>query len=119
MPVFAARAEQMDHESTEQRADLADKQLRAEGKPAISRTATGTPTPLSWRPAALYNAMVAPFTPLPIRGVIWYQGESNSSHADLYDTQLFPAMIQDWRDHWHQGNFPFLFAQISAFASTP
>ena len=62
--------------------------------------------------------MVAPFTPLPIRGVIWYQGESNSSHAGLYD-RIFPAMIQDWRTQWHQGNFPFLFVQISAFASTP
>ena len=60
--------------------------------------------------------MVAPFITLPIRGVIWYQGESNSSHAALYG-KLFPAMIQDWRAHWRQGNFPFLFAQISGFDS--
>jgi sialate O-acetylesterase len=115
MPVFSAWAEKMNHESTEQRADLADKQLKAEGKPPLPDR-SWHPNPVSWRPGALYNAMVAPFTPLPIRGVIWYQGESNSSHAALYG-KLFPAMIQDWRAHWRQGNFPFLFAQISGFDS--
>jgi sialate O-acetylesterase len=117
MPVFATRAERMNHESTDIRLDAADKLAREQGKsPTPGRS--WHPNPASWRPAALYNAMVAPFTPLPIRGVIWYQGESNSSHASLYD-RLFPAMIQDWRNQWHQGNFPFLFVQISAFASTP
>ncbi|HEY6377073.1 MAG TPA: sialate O-acetylesterase [Edaphobacter sp.] len=117
MPVFAARAEKMNRETTEQRADLADKQLKAEGKPTIPNR-DWHPNPVSWRPAALYNAMIAPFTPLPIRGVIWYQGETNSSlnRAPLY-SRLFPAMIQDWRTQWRQGNFPFLFVQISAFDS--
>jgi sialate O-acetylesterase len=117
MPVFSARAEMTDHESTEQRADLADKQAKAEGKPLIPGR-SWHPNPVSWRPAALYNAMIAPFTPLPIRGVIWYQGEANSAldRAPLY-SRLFPAMIQDWRTQWRQGNFPFLFAQISAFGS--
>ncbi len=117
MPVFAAYAEKMDRETAEQRADLADKQLKAEGKPTIPNR-DWHPVSLSWRPAALYNAMIAPFTPLPIRGVIWYQGEANSSlnRASLY-SRLFPAMIQDWRTQWRQGNFPFLFAQISAFDS--
>jgi len=117
MPVFATRAEMMDRESTEMRLDQADKLAHEQGKPPTPGRAWH-PNPASWRPAALYNAMVAPFTPLPIRGVLWYQGESNSSHAGLYD-QLFPAMIQDWRNQWHQGNFPFLFVQISAFSSTP
>jgi sialate O-acetylesterase len=117
MPVFATRAEIMDSESTEMRLDAADKLAREQDKPPTPGRAWH-PNPASWRPAALYNAMVAPFTPLPIRGVLWYQGESNSSHAGLYD-RLFPAMIQDWRNQWHQGNFPFLFVQISAFASTP
>ena len=115
MPVFAARAEKMDSETTAQRVDQADKQLKAEGKIIPPKW---HPNPASWRPAALYNAMIAPFTPLPIRGVIWYQGETNSSlnRAPLY-SRLFPAMIQDWRTQWRQGNFPFLFAQISAFDS--
>ncbi len=109
----------MNHESTEIRLDAIDKQLRAEGKP-ITPNREWHPNPVSWQPAGLYNAMVAPFTPLPIRGVIWYQGETNSAlnRVGLYD-QLFPALIQDWRSHWAQGNFPFLYVQISAFASTP
>jgi len=117
IPVFAARAERMAHESTEVRQDALDKASREQGKtPAIR----WHPNPSSWQPAGLYNAMVAPFTPLPIKGVIWYQGEANSAlnTAGLYD-KLFPAMIQDWRTHWAQGNFPFLFVQISAYASTP
>jgi sialate O-acetylesterase len=116
-PVFATRAEMMNRETTQIRLDAIDKLAREQGKPPTPGR-DWHPNPASWRPAALYNAMVAPFTPLPIRGVIWYQGEANSSHADLYD-RIFPAMIQDWRRQWKQGNFPFLFAQISAFASTP
>jgi sialate O-acetylesterase len=119
MPVFAAHAEKIDHESTEIRLDAIDKQLRAEGKP-VTPNRDWHPNPASWQPAGLYNAIVAPFTPLPIRGVIWYQGETNSAldRVGLYD-RLFPALIQDWRSHWSQGNMPFLYVQISAFASTP
>ena len=64
--------------------------------------------------------MIAPFTPLSIRGVIWYQGETNSrlDRSVIYH-QLFQSMILDWRMHFAQGSFPFLFAQISSFRSTP
>ena len=76
------------------------------------------PDPASWGPAELFNGMVAPLTPFAIKGVIWYQGESNSrlAFAPMYE-KLFPAMIADWRTQWHQGAFPFLFVQISSFAS--
>ncbi|MGH9563368.1 MAG: sialate O-acetylesterase, partial [Terracidiphilus sp.] len=78
------------------------------------------PDPVSWEPAGLYNAMVSPFTPFSIRGVIWYQGESNSAldRAAMYQ-RIFPALIADWRRHWNEGNFPFLYVQISSFTSTP
>jgi len=67
-----------------------------------------------WQPAGLFNAMIAPLTPLRIQGVIWYQGESNASpeRAALY-ARSFPAMITDWREAWRQGDFPFLYVQIS------
>jgi sialate O-acetylesterase len=115
--VFEARAERMAHETTENRQDAIDKANHEQGKPVAIRW---HPNPTSWQPAGLYNAMVAPFTPLPIKGVIWYQGEANSAlnTVGLYD-KLFPALIQDWRMHWAQGNFPFLYAQISAYASSP
>jgi sialate O-acetylesterase len=117
MPVFAVRADRMDHEVKELALDRADAQAKAAGQPV----ATGRewhPAQVSWRPAALYNAMIAPFTPLPIKGVIWYQGESNAGPkmVSLY-SRLFPTMIQDWRTQWHQGNLPFLFVQISAYGA--
>jgi sialate O-acetylesterase len=59
-------------------------------------------------------------TPLAIRGVIWYQGESNSvlDRAPLYH-RLFSSMIEDWRRQFAQGDFPFLYAQISSYRSSP
>ena len=63
------------------------------------------------RPTVLYNAMLAPLTNLSIRGVIWYQGESNASRAHEYRS-TFPLMIQDWRAAWGQGDFPFLYVQL-------
>ena len=58
--------------------------------------------------------MIAPLVPYAIKGVIWYQGEAKAGHAKEYQT-LFPALIADWRNQWHQGNFPFLFVQIADF----
>lgn len=65
-------------------------------------------------PGALFNGMIAPLQPYAMRGVIWYQGESNASRARQYRT-LFPALIADWRRGWGQGDFPFLFVQIAPF----
>ena len=65
-------------------------------------------------PAVLYNGMIAPLTPLRIRGAIWYQGEANGSRGVEYRT-LFPAMIRAWREAWDQGDFPFLFVQLPNF----
>lgn len=65
-------------------------------------------------PATLYNAMVAPWTVYPIRGVIWYQGESNAGAYQDY-MKLFPQLIKDWRAKWHNPTMPFVFVQLSAF----
>jgi len=62
----------------------------------------------------LYNAMINPLIPYAIKGVIWYQGESNSGKSKQYRT-LFPTMINDWRKNWNQGEFPFLFVQIAPY----
>ncbi|WP_029272614.1 sialate O-acetylesterase [Flavobacterium sp. KJJ] len=60
----------------------------------------------------LYNAMLHPLINYTMKGVIWYQGESNAESAFLYRT-LFPAMIKNWRSDWNQGDFPFYFVQIA------
>jgi sialate O-acetylesterase len=69
-------------------------------------------------PSALYNAMIAPVVPYGMKGVIWYQGESNAGQSKQYQT-LFPAMIADWRTKWKLSDFPFLFVQIAPFNGQP
>lgn len=66
------------------------------------------------QPTVLYNGMVAPLIPYAIRGVLWYQGESNVSNPTEY-RELFPALIKDWRKQWSQGEFPFLYVQLSNY----
>lgn len=96
----------------EERKELV-KKAKAEGKTAPK----AAPAPQDsakrlQRPAGLYNAMIAPLQPFAIAGAIWYQGEGNSGRALEY-RKLFPAMIQNWRQAWGQGTFPFLFVQIA------
>jgi sialate O-acetylesterase len=61
--------------------------------------------------------MIALLIPYAIKGVIWYQGESNAGRAYQY-RKLFPAMIHNWRHSWGQGDFPFLFVQLANFMET-
>lgn len=70
-------------------------------------------TPFS-SPGVLYNANIAPLTRLSVKGVIWYQGESNVNRAYEY-RDLFPAMIQDWRRQWKRPDLPFLFVQLANY----
>ncbi len=67
-------------------------------------------------PTLLFNAMLNPLFNYGIEGALWYQGESNAGRAYQYRT-AFPLMIQDWRNHWKQGNFPFYFVQLASFNS--
>jgi sialate O-acetylesterase len=122
MPVFATRSRMMQSQAeaaaiveAERREDEAARQA---GKTPPSHP--WRPDPASWAPAWLFNGMIAPETPYAIRGVIWYQGESNSrlAFASMYG-RIFPALIADWRAQWHQGDFPFLFVQIANFTSNP
>jgi sialate O-acetylesterase len=66
------------------------------------------------RAGRLYNAMLHPLMPYTIKGAVWYQGESNSGRAKQY-ASLFPAMINNWRDDWGQGDFPFYFVQLTNY----
>lgn len=66
------------------------------------------------QPTALYNAMVAPAINFSIKGILWYQGESNTNRAAEY-TKLQPAQIADWRNKWQQSPIPFLYVQLPNF----
>lgn len=62
----------------------------------------------------LFNAMINPLVNYKIKGVIWYQGESNRLKPEEYK-KLFPAMVKDWRTRWGIGDFPFYYVQIAPF----
>lgn len=72
----------------------------------------------AWAPAGIWNAMVAPLTPHAIRGVIWYQGESDASpeRAPVY-ARLFEETIRSWRRAWGAGDFPFLYVQLANYTA--
>lgn len=93
-----------------------DLELQREGKPRQPHPRIPGDRSEAWAPGALFNGMIAPDTNYSIKGVIWYQGESDSEpdYAPNYE-RVFPALISDWRRQWHEGDFPFLFVQISSF----
>jgi len=70
--------------------------------------------PLYKAPGVLFNGMIAPLLPFAIRGVIWYQGESNADRAAQY-RDLFQVLICNWRRAWGQGDFPFYFVQLANY----
>lgn len=71
-----------------------------------------------FEPTTLFNGMIAPLIPYAIKGVVWYQGEGNASRGYEYRT-LFPTLIQDWRERWNLGDFPFLYVQIAGYNAGP
>jgi len=70
-----------------------------------------------WRPAGLYQGMIAPLLPYALRGVICCQGEANVTRAAQYRT-LFPLWIQSWREAWHDAAFPFYFVQLPNYGAS-
>jgi sialate O-acetylesterase len=78
--------------------------------------ATTPPTPgtttFQYQPGGLYNGLVAPALPYAIKGVLWYQGESNVGRpADYY--ALTSSLVQDWRTHFQRPDLPFLYVQLA------
>lgn len=121
-PIFVARGKMLD------RAADADMEIKDQQRQREEAQAQGKPIPqfpwhpplASWGPGLLWNGMIAPLTPFPIRGAIWYQGESNSALARVHSyDRVMRTLIEDWRRQWGVGDFPFLYVQISSFTSTP
>jgi len=68
-----------------------------------------------WTPTGLFNSMINPLLPYALRGVLWYQGESNAPHPTEYH-ELFAALITAWRKHFGQGDLPFYFVQLANYS---
>lgn len=102
--------------------DVGDETYSLEGDWRWRVGARSEPIPapefVPWRqPLGFYNAMLAPLRHMKIKGVIWYQGETNVGRAEEY-VDLFPAMILDWRRLWRQGDIPFLYVQLANYLET-
>jgi sialate O-acetylesterase len=80
---------------------------RAPGHPGAKLTGNA-------RPGNIYNGVLLPTIGYGIKGVIWYQGESNAGRAYQY-RDLFPLMIKTWRDEWKQGDFSFYYVQLADY----
>jgi sialate O-acetylesterase len=100
-------------------------QMQAWEKAQAKAEATHTKNPLSWPrppastdspalPGGLFNGMIAPLQPGALRGILWYQGESNTEHPAEY-AELLRTLIRSWRVGWRQGDLPFYFVQLANF----
>ena len=89
-------------------------QAKKDGKPAPRRPRYNNPLTGQHRPGNLYYGMIKPIIGYGIRGAIWYQGETNAGRAYQY-RDLFPLMIDSWRDEWGIGDFPFYWVQLADF----
>lgn len=65
-------------------------------------------------PTALYNGMVGPYTQYPVKGVLWYQGESNTGRAKEYAKHM-EALVKGWREVYADPQLPFIYAQLPGF----
>jgi sialate O-acetylesterase len=68
-------------------------------------------------PTLLFDSMIRPLLPFTIRGVLWYQGESNANKLDeayLYKRQM-ETLVRDWRNHWENPDLPFIQVQLADY----
>jgi len=119
-PLFAERAKEVQAKAaayTDEEWDAAVKKFKdweAAGKPDPWMRWPSDPRKNQHRPGNIYNGMVYPLMGYGIRGVIWYQGESNAGRYDQY-TELMTKVVTNWRDVWGQGDFPFYWVQLADF----
>lgn len=79
--------------------------------PAVDQTEFGW---LTGTPTLLYNAMIKPWDGFPVSGAIWYQGEANSGDPEKY-RNLFPAMVDDWKQIFRNDSMPFYYVQLAPY----
>jgi sialate O-acetylesterase len=91
----------------------AEKAKAAGEKPAAKPKNLDISPDNPWWPASLYRGMIQPIEPYTVRGIAWYQGESNAGNPEY--ARIFPALIENWRKDWGNENLPFLFVQLANY----
>ena len=66
-----------------------------------------------YEPCYLFESGILPMEQFPIRGVIWYQGESNAHNFEAHE-KLFKLLVNSWRSYWHNPSMPFYYVQLSS-----
>ena len=94
--------------------------LNGEWKYAIAPSGMGALPRAPWEATGgqttIYNAMIAPLEPYTLRGVAWYQGESNTEDAPHY-AKLMTAWMADWRKRFDAPQLPFLIVQLANYGA--
>ena len=121
-PVFVARQEAIKNYQTVEfpKALTGMEAWVAQARKQLASGAPTTPPPaIPAHPggsgySGMFNAMIHPFVCVPIKGALWYQGESNGGEGETYYDKM-RALIGGWRQQWHQGDFPFYYVQLANF----
>lgn len=78
-----------------------------------TRNATAENQRHPYHPSYMFEAGILPLAKYPLRGVIWYQGESNAQNIETHE-RLFPMLVDSWRGYWDNPNLPFYYVQLSS-----
>ncbi|MDF7801079.1 sialate O-acetylesterase [Pontiellaceae bacterium B1224] len=87
----------------------------AAGKKGSKPRMKADPSNDKQHPATLHNGMVSAVVPFAMKGVIWYQGESNAGYMRAEYQDYFSTLIRSWRTEWNRGDFPFYYVQLAAY----
>ena len=109
------QCEEWDSGETQKKNEAALEKWEAEGKQGRKPFQFGDPRNGPQNRATLFNGMVHPWIPYGIKGVIWYQGESNSGANAAEYAVSFEAMVRGWRAYWDKPGLPFYMAQLASF----
>ena len=109
------KCEAWDSGETQEKNEAALRKWEAEGKKGRKPFQFGDPRKGPQNRATLFNGMVHPWIPYGIKGVIWYQGESNSGNKAAEYAVSFEAMVRGWREEWEKPELPFHMAQLASF----
>ena len=93
--------------------DMIQDWCRGRAKQNIAKNSNNQQQRHPYEPCYLYETGIMPIAHYPIKGAIWYQGESNAHNVELHEV-IFPTLIDSWRRTWNDAGMPFYFVQLSS-----